>query len=429
VHEPERRSSRVWRAIGLLAIGLLMVFAAEELLRALLIALGVYLIARAVSALIAALAEWRGWSLERFETAAQEARVSDPIRARRVLAVAAVLIVVVAAAAGIGLSLALRPGDESVEPTARTGKCNGSRVLCERRLNQVAFLGTHNSYAGTGYRGFLFPEQEGTISTQLENGVRGLWIDTYYGVPGKRVFTRTDKINPALNAQLKASLGPEFEQAGQRIRESVAKPPADAPTRIYLCHGFCELGAVDAEQAFKDIRSFLEQNPEEVLIIDLEDYTTPEDTVALLEKTGLADLVYKGRTSPQLPTLREMVDSGGRILLVVEHRTAGAPSWYRPAYTDLFQETPYQFKRPAEMSCAANRGGRSNPLFLINNWIDTDPTPKPSNAAIVNARAFLLARARSCERERGRFPNVLNVDFFAEGQPGEAVAELNRSGP
>src|SRR3954454_13593389 len=288
VHEPERRSSRVWWAVGLLVVGLLMVFAAAELLRALIIALGVYLVARAVSALVAALAEWRGWSLERVEAAAQEARESDPISTRRVVAVTAGLVVVAAAAVAIGLSLVLRPGDESAKPAARTGECNGSREICERRLDEVAFLGTHNSYAGAGYPGFLFPEQEGTISSQLEAGVRGLWIDTYYGVPGGRVFTRTDKIDPALNAQLKATLGPKFEQAAERLRASIAKPPADAPTRIYLCHGFCELGAVDAEQAFEDIRAFLEQNPEEVLIIDLEDYTSPEDTVALLEKTGLA---------------------------------------------------------------------------------------------------------------------------------------------
>jgi hypothetical protein len=250
VHEPKRTWPRVGRAVALAAVGVLMVIAPGELLRALVIAVGVYLIARAVSALVAALAEWRGWSLERVEAAAEGARESDPISTWSVLGVTAGLIVVASAGVGVGLSLALRDGGEAAKPAVRVGECNGSRALCERRLNQVAFLGTHNSYAGAGYPGFLFPEQEGTISKQLADGVRGLWIDTYYGVPGQRVFTRTDKIDPALNAQLKATLGPQFVQAGERLRATIAKPPADAPTRIYLCHGFCELGAVDAEQAF-----------------------------------------------------------------------------------------------------------------------------------------------------------------------------------
>jgi hypothetical protein len=424
-HEPATGRGRAAWGLGLAAAGGLMVFAPGELLRGLVVAVGVYLIARAVALVVRAVAEWRGWSLERGESTAEAAERADPISPRRVLLTGAATVAVAAVAVGVGLSLALRQSD-AAPPAGAKGRCNGSRALCDRTLDKVAFLGTHNSYAGADYPDFLFPEQEGTIPSQLEAGVRGLWIDTYYGSPGRRVYTRTDRIDPALNAQLREQLGPKFEQAAARVRARVAQPPADAPQRIYLCHGYCELGAVDAEEAITAIRDFLRQNPGEVLIIDLEDYTTPADTVALLRKTGLAAYVYKGPSGPPWPTLGEMVDSGGRVLVVVEHRTAGAPRWYRPAYRRVFQETPFKFKTPAEMSCAPNRGRASNSLFLINNWIDTDPTPKPSNAAKVNAYDFLLQRARRCERQRGRFPNVINVDFFAEGEPGRVVATLNR---
>lgn len=185
---------------------------------------------------------------------------------------------------------------------------------------------------------------------------------------------------------------------------------------------------MEAGDAFRAIVRFLEQNPEEVLIVDLEDYTRPKDTVALIERSGLADYVYRGPDGPPWPTLGEMIESGQRLLLVVEHRTSGAPRWYRPAYRAVFQETPFEFKTPAQMSCVPGRGRPSNSLFLINHWIGTDPTPKPSNAAKVNAYDFLLERARRCERKRGRFPNVLNVDFFAEGEPERVIANLNRRG-
>jgi hypothetical protein len=145
----------------------------------------------------------------------------------------------------------------------------------------------------------------------------------------------------------------------------------------------------------------------------------------LIERSGLAEYVYRGPDEPPWPTLREMIDSGQRLLLVVEHRTAGAPRWYRPAYRHVFQETPFDFKTPAQMGCALGRGRPSNSLFLINHWISTDPTPRPSNAAKVNSYDFLLDRARRCQRERGRFPNVLNVDFFGEGDPGGVAAQLN----
>ena len=52
---------------------------------------------------------------------------------------------------------------------------------------------------------------------------------------------------------------------------------------------------------------------------------------------------------------------------------------------------------PAAPTAATPR----NPLFLLNNWVDTSPLPRPSNAAVVNAPATLLRRARTCQRLRG----------------------------
>jgi hypothetical protein len=119
-----------------------------------------------------------------------------------------------------------------------------------------------------------------------------------------------------------------------------------------------------------------------------------------------------------------MIDSNQRVMILAEHQ-AGAAPWYRPAYS-LFKETPFDFKKPSQMSCAPNRGSESNPLFLINHWINTDPAPKPSNAAKVNSRSFLLDRALRCERRRNAVPNAVSVDFYRQGDLFGAVDELNR---
>jgi hypothetical protein len=92
----------------------------------------------------------------------------------------------------------------------------------------------------------------------------------------------------------------------------------------------------------------------------------------------------------------------------------------------VMQETPYKFRTPAEMSCAPNRGGTGGTLFQINNWIETAPAPRPSNAAIVNAYDTLLARARQCQAERGLRPTVLAVDFYRTGDVIGVVRTLNQ---
>ena len=108
---------------------------------------------------------------------------------------------------------------------------------------------------------------------------------------------------------------------------------------------------------------------------------------------------------------------------MIESRKPGVP-WLFPAYP-TFRETPYTFHNPEDFTCQPNRGGDTGSLFLLNHWIDTAPTPKPSNAAIVNAYPFLLGRAEECEKERGHIPNIVAVDFYRTGDVLRVVNHLN----
>jgi hypothetical protein len=202
---------------------------------------------------------------------------------------------------------------------------------------------------------------------------------------------------------------------------------------MYLCHSFCELGATRLDEVLGQIEEFMAANPGEVLVVINQDYVQPADFVAAVEEAGLADRAYAGPLTAQRPTLREMVDSGRRVVFLAENHAGGAP-WYRLAYESITEETPYSFGRARELTdpaglaktCRPNRGPREGaPLFLMNHWITTDPIPLPSNSARVNAREPLLRRARECRRVRGHIPNLLAVDFFGEGDLFRVVAELN----
>jgi len=328
--------------------------------------------------------------------------------------------------AGVGAWLLLRD-DGASAPGRPIESCNGIPALCDRPLNDVVFLATHNSYAGADVPGFRFPQQDAGIPAQLEDGIRGLWIDAYYGIPGHRVYTDTAKIDPKLNAKLREQLGPRFVAAATRVRSEISRPSGERP-RIYLCHGFCELGAVDALDAFKEITRFLDRNPGEVLIIDIEDYVAPKDMVQLIERSGLARYAYRGPAGPPWPTLRQLIGSGQRVLIMAEHRGGRVAPWYWRTYS-LFQETPFDFRRPSQMSCAPNRGSDDNSLFLINHWINSDPKPLKATARLVNSHRFLLRRARRCESERGLVPNAISVDFYREGDLFGVAQDLNRSAP
>jgi hypothetical protein len=72
---------------------------------------------------------------------------------------------------------------------ATSPKCNGAAILCERRLDEVAFATTHNSMASTA-DGFVPPNQRRSIRAQLAHGIRAFQIDAFFGTSRDgRVYT------------------------------------------------------------------------------------------------------------------------------------------------------------------------------------------------------------------------------------------------
>jgi hypothetical protein len=300
--------------------------------------------------------------------------------------------------------------------------CNGAPELCGRRLDEVVFPGAHNAMSAADVTDWMFPQQERGIAAQLDDGIRALLLDVHYGIPVEgRVKTDLESETTSRD-KYEQAVGKEGFDAAMRIRDRLAGKE-EGKRALYLCHGFCELGATPLVDALERVHEFLVQNPDEVLLLVVEDYVPAADLAAAFAESGLDGLVYRGSPGPPWPTLREMIDTRQRVLVLTESGRPGVP-WIHPAFA-VMQETPYHFRQPSELSCVPNRGGTAGSLFLMNNWIDTTPAPKPSNAALVNAYDALLARARKCQAARGRRPTVIAVDFYRTGDLFRAVRRLN----
>jgi hypothetical protein len=416
---PAAPARRVGRALALIAAGVLIIAERDRVLAAALVLAGVFVLYQGVQELLRMVAE---------APAARPAHADRPRRRRRP-AVGPVLAGTVAAAlvALLVAGLIAGGGTEASAGTSITA-CNGHAQLCDRRLNEVAFPGTHNAMSAMTNANWLFAQQERDMAGQLDDGVRALLIDGHYG---ERVgsHVRTDVDVREQRAELEQQLGKPAVQAALRIRDRILGRRDAGPKTTWLCHGFCELGALDLTKGLGQVRDFLVAHPNEVLIVVVQDEgVTPDDVAKAVERSGVRPFVYTGPAGPPWPTLRQMIESGGRVVVMAENQGGGDRiPWYHEAYK-LMQETPYHFTKPAQFSCAANRGPRDASLFLLNHWIDTSPAPKPSNAAKVNAYDPLLGRARQCRRERGLLPNVVAVDFYATGDLFRVVDTLNGVG-
>jgi hypothetical protein len=332
------------------------------------------------------------------------------------------MILLVVAGTGAGVLWYLDRG-RAPEATAAVVACNGHPELCDRRFDQVALAATHNSMSAGDIADWMFPNQEKGIRTQLEDGIRGFLIDIHYGVPVGNLVKTMIEDETAARAKYEDLMGKEAVEAAMRMRDRMVGEET-GERDVYFCHGFCELGNTRFVEALEGIYEFMVMNPGEVIVIMIQDEgVTPQDVAACFEKSGLDRLVYRGAVTPPWPTLREMVETDQRVLVLAENNVEGVP-WYHLAF-DVYQETPYRFLDPSEFSNKPGRGGTSAPLLLMNHWIETTPTPLPSNAEKVNAYDVLLARARACRKQRRMIPNLVAVDFYRSGDLVRVVDALN----
>lgn len=156
--------------------------------------------------------------------------------------------------------------------------CNGYSQLCSVPYHQISTIVTHNSY---GYAANPAANQACSVSTQLDDGVRGL----------------------KLSAVLPANVS-----------------DTDPANNIHLCHTSCTiLDAGPAKDTLSEVGSWLKSNPNEVVTIMWNSPNNkafkPSDFTAMYQAAGLLDYTY---TQPvdnlTWPTLQEMITSGKRLV-------------------------------------------------------------------------------------------------------------------
>lgn len=340
-----------------------------------------------------------------------------------------IAVVGVVAIAGLFSYVSVSSARASAEGAyART--CMGSEALCDRRLDQITLAGAHNAMSSPAYKGWLFAEQIESIGGQLNKGVRVLLIDAHYGrqstvkVPGSNVnLTVTD-------------IAAEFAVPDAEVPDAALKAKAEAlaadaskvgssPRGVYLCHNYCELGAVKMADELGAVRRFLQTNPDQVVMIVVQDAVSSKDVVKVVTEAGLLDHVARFTPGAPLPTLGELVDNDTRLVMFAERGDGDAPDWYPRAY-EWFEETPYKFDQISEFNCEPNRGDAGNPLFLMNHWVGRSP-PDPKLAKKANASAVLGVRVRECVSQRGRVPNVIAADFATTGDIVATAQQLTNT--
>jgi len=294
-----------------------------------------------------------------------------------------------------------------------TRACNGHPELCDRRYDEVVYAATHNSMSSPDVVR-VWPEHDGDIRAQLDAGVRALLIDTHHWTPlvSDDQLAEAEPFLPTTVAEpLFAGLGP--------LREG--------RDGAFLCHNQCALGAIPLADALRVLREFLDDNPDDVVTLIVQDAISPAETAEAFGRAGLGGYLHEHESGSPWATLGELIDRGERLVVFAEDE-GPPPAWYHQAFEHM-QETPFHIPAPEDFTCAPNRGDPDASLFLLNHWVSRqNSAPDRATATGVNSHDVIVERARACERERGLMPNYIAVDFYGLGDLMRAVDTLNGVG-
>ncbi len=415
VAPPSSLRGRVNWGVVVLVIGILVIAHQALVIRVIVTTIGVGAVVAGGRELLAAVfpSLVEGVAVEAVEADAPE-RDDRSVRLSVVgRSVATASIVLVAVGAGVVMA-----ADDGPEPETTTG-CNGSDELCERRLDDITIAATHNSHAAAA-AGFLNGYQTFDIAQQLDDGVRGLLIDVYFGFDDDGlVITDRAPLTPDERDDLVADVGAAAVNAAEATAASFEA--SGVSPELYLCHALCEIGATRFVDGLTSVTRFLGEHPREVIVMIIQDEgPRPADIAGAFEASGLIDLVHVQDPSEPFPTLGEMIERGGRVFVTAENRS-GEFDWYHDAFT-FVQDTPFGYAGVDDFDCAPNRGEATSPLLLANHWV-SPVSPTGSEAA--NAADVLADRVAMCEAERSMTPNLIAVDFYDRGDLLDYVDELN----
>lgn len=266
-------------------------------------------------------------------------------------------------------------------PVNHWSQCNGFQSLCGKTYNEVAYLTTHNAF-NTSEDGFSLPNQNNSLTQQLNDGVRGFMLDvySYFGTP-----------------------------------------------TVY--HGTFVLGTAPLSDNLAEFKNFLDANPNEVVTIILECNVDADDIEEEINDAGLSQYLYTHNGT--WPTLQTMIDNNTRLVIFSDVDDAStSQGWYHYMWDNMV-ETHYSFSDINDFNCDYNRGDSLNDLFIFNHFVTSGltGTGQEGESETANSNPFLIDRIQECQGEKNKFPNFITLDFYELGDGMAATNTINGIDP
>jgi hypothetical protein len=291
--------------------------------------------------------------------------------------------------------------------------CQGSVEFCGLPLTEIGLLGAHQAAASGAAEGWASPWTNLTMTQMLDRQVRAFHLQLRSGIPYQDgVLTDPDAPPPPAPAP---TLRPVLEQARQKL---LAGDPT-GPAAVYVCDGWCELGAVPLESVLRELSAWFVENPRELVVLDLEDYVPATDVADAFRVSRLESSVIPGSVDAEAD-VQELLEAG-QVLVSHRYPAPGDPDWYR---SDILRRSA---PLPSGGGVGSCRAVGEQPMLALEHWVAGRP-PELDDAVANNEQSVLAGRISACRREADQLPTLLMLSFAEVGDGARALDQIRDAG-
>ena len=271
--------------------------------------------------------------------------------------------------------------------------CHGEARYCLRTYDDFTFAETHNSFS-TPEDGIMAGINHLTgLQSQWEDGIRAFMLDPHHQS--------------------------EFNSEKEDVVVCHAPSLPNTPP--------CLFGSVDAFAWLRSLNSLHNNSSGDVVSLLIQNHRVPGGHLEyLLNETGILERAYIHELGSPWPSIGDMSLSGTDVLIFIEMEYEDNFTKLLPAWKHTW-DTPYGESSQEEMTCDLGRGDSIQPVWHMNNWLNSDfGYADPVKASQVNAYDTLLQRALLCWETVGNRPTFVGVDYWEQGEVTNVTITLNK---
>jgi hypothetical protein len=324
-------------------------------------------------------------------------------------------------------------------------------ALLGKRFNEVSFAATHN---GQSHQDSAVQNQSLTLAEQFEQGIRATKIHVWYDkdekgncipfvchgvtkdmLDGSYLEKVVEKVPSMFQGWARDALK-ELEPINILVRDACKAAYGDGDAAqgvIQFRHCILDPARRALTVLLGEIKEFLVTHPQEILTVILEDHTnSPDQIVADFKVHGLQTFAHVQDINKEWPTLRDMIKSGKRLVVLFhgkEDLDCSQYPWLHPIWQFAW-DTAWEFRASADLndlqkdimpkrgqqSYADRHKGARNKLFIVHHFVTPMAGGCKKEARKVNKKSFLQARLERLTKMAGQKPNIVQIDFFEHPQ-------------